>query len=120
MSKRAGIYNANVLRYVVLQTSMHVTVIEHRQQPSLNNTKQQPNNQLLIVATLLLNDIYYPVVDTALSEVDRPFGVANRNIMCGVGALTPGCGQFLEYSSITKFELEHIEGKTAEEPFRCQ
>src|SRR6218665_3813094 len=109
---------------------MHLTVIDHRQQPSLNK-KEQPNNQLLTLATLLLNDIYYPVVDTALSEVDRRFGVANRNIMCGIGALTPGSGQFNEYSSITKFaeqyksnvgdlapELKHIkriiERKTAD------
>jgi len=45
MSKRLGIYNANVLRYVVLYTSrpMHLTLIDHRQQPSLN----QKSNQLL-------------------------------------------------------------------------
>ena len=52
---------------------MHLTVIDHRQQPSLNKTKKQPNNQLLTLATLLLNDIYYSVIDTALSEVDRRF-----------------------------------------------
>src|SRR6218665_2097451 len=38
-----------------------------------------------------------------VSEVERRFGGANRNIMCGIGALTPGSGQFLEYSSISKF-----------------
>src|SRR6218665_589002 len=55
---------------------------------------------------------------------------ANRN-MCGIGALTPGSGQYLEYSFITKFaeqyksnvgdlalELKHIkrmiERKTAD------
>jgi len=75
--------------------SMYLTVIEHRQQPSLNETKQQPNNQLLTLATLLLNDIHYPVIDTALSEVDRRFGGANNNIMCDIGSLTPGSGQFL-------------------------
>src|SRR6218665_1371055 len=107
MSKLPGIYNANVLRYVVLQTSMHLTVIDHRQQPSLNKTKKQPNNQLLTLATLLLNDIYYPVIDTALSEVDRHFGGASTKIMCGIGALTPGSGQFLEYSSITKFAEQY-------------
>ena len=52
---------------------------------------------------MLLNDIYCPVIDTALSEVDRRFGGTNRNIMCGIGALTPGSDQFLEYSFITKF-----------------
>src|SRR6218665_1690921 len=104
MSKLPGIYNANVLRYLVLQTSMHLTVLDHRQQPSLNKTKKQPNNQLLTLATLLLNDIYYPVIDTALSELDRRFGGANSNIICGIGALIPGSDQFLEYSSlITKF-----------------
>jgi len=36
---------------------MHLTVIDYRQQPSLNQTKKQPNSQLLTVATLLLNDI---------------------------------------------------------------
>src|SRR6218665_4149627 len=77
-------------------------VIDHRQQLSLNKTKKQPSNQLLTLATLLLNDIYYPVIDTAPSEVDRRFGGANCNIMCGIGALTPGSGQFLEYPSITK------------------
>jgi len=75
---------------------MHLTVIDHCQQPSLNKTKRQPNKQLLTLATLLLNDIYYPVriVDTALSEVDRRFGVANRNIMCGIGVLTPALANF--------------------------
>src|SRR6218665_632794 len=58
---------------------MHLTVIDHRQQPSLNQTKKQPNNQLLILATLLLNDICYPVIGTALSEVDRRFGGANKH-----------------------------------------
>src|SRR6218665_3908310 len=84
---------------------MHLTVIDHRQQPNCNQTKGKPNNQLLTLATLglLSNDIYSPVIDTALSEVDRRFGGANKNIMCGIGALTPGSGQFLEYSSITKF-----------------
>src|SRR6218665_3416229 len=82
---------------------MHLTVIDHCQQPSLNKTKKQPNNQLLTSATLLLNDIYYAVIDTALSEVYRRFGVAKSNIMGGIGALTPSTGQFLEYSSITKF-----------------
>src|SRR6218665_3937459 len=82
---------------------MPLTVIDHPQQPSLNQTKKQPNNQLLTLAILLLNDIYYPVIDTALSEVDRRFDGANRNIMCGIGALTPSSGQFLEYSSIIKF-----------------
>src|SRR6218665_250403 len=87
---------------------MHLTVIDHRQQPSLNKTKTQPNNQLLTLTTLLLNDIYYPVIDTALSEVDRHFGGANSNIMCGIGALTPSSGQFLEYSSlITKFAEQY-------------
>jgi len=40
-----------------------------------------------------------------MSEVDRRFGGANRNIICGIGALTPSSGQFLEqaYSSMTKF-----------------
>src|SRR6218665_3561238 len=75
---------------------MHLTVIDHRQQPSLNKTKKQPNNQLLILATLLLNDIYYPVIDIALSAMDRRFGGANSNIMADIGALTPGSGQFLE------------------------
>src|SRR6218665_422838 len=107
MSKLPGIYNANVLRYVVLQTSMHLTVIDHHQQPSLNKTKKQPNNQLLTLATLLLNNIYYPVIDKALREVDRCFGRANSNIMCGIGALTPGSGQFLKYSSITKFAEQY-------------
>ena len=71
---------------------MHLTVIDHRQQPSLNKTKKQPNNQLLTLATLLLNDIYYPVIDTALCEVDRRFVGANSNSrpMYGIGALTPG------------------------------
>src|SRR6218665_3546648 len=80
---------------------MHLTVIDHRQQPSPNQTKKH----LLTLATLLLNDIYYPVIDIALplSEVDRRFGGSNRNIMCGIGALTPGSGQFQENSSITKF-----------------
>jgi len=64
-----------------------LTVIDHRQQPSLKQTKKQPNNQLLTLATLLLNDICHPVIDTALSEVDCRFGGANRNIMCGIGAL---------------------------------
>src|SRR6218665_3172733 len=82
---------------------MPLTVIDHPQQPSLNQTKKQPNNQLLTLAILLLNDIYYPVIDTALSEVDRRFDGANRNIVCGIGALTPGSDQFLEYSSIAKF-----------------
>src|SRR6218665_1102829 len=86
---------------------MHLTVIDHRQQPSLNKTKKQQNNQLLTLATLLLNDIYYSVIDTALSEVDRRFGGANSNSMCGIGALTPGSGQFLEYSSITKFAEQY-------------
>src|SRR6218665_2001687 len=88
---------------------MHLTGIDHRQQPNLNQTKRQPNNQLLTLATLglLLNDIYYPVIDTALSEVDRRFGGANKNIMRGIGALTPGSGQFLEYSSITKFAKQY-------------
>src|SRR6218665_1447501 len=88
---------------------MHLTVIDHRQQPSLNKTKKQPNNQLLCntLATLLLNDIYYPVIDTALSEVDRRFVGASSNIMRGIGALTPGCGQFLEYSSITKLAEQY-------------
>src|SRR6218665_2448706 len=86
---------------------MHLTVIDHRQQPSLNKTKKQPNSQLLTLATLLLNDIYYPVIDTALSEVYRRFGGANCNIMCGIGALTPGSGQFLEYSSIIKFAEQY-------------
>src|SRR6218665_1617980 len=85
---------------------MHLTVIDHRQQPSFNK-KEQPNNQLLTLATLLLNDIYYPVIDTALSEVDRRFGVANCNIMCDIGALTSGSGQFLEYSSIKKFAEQY-------------
>src|SRR6218665_2491036 len=51
---------------------MHLIVMDHRQQPSLNKTKEQPNNQLLTLATLLLNDIYYrpTVINTALSEVD--------------------------------------------------
>src|SRR6218665_606226 len=71
---------------------MHLIVIDHRQQPNLNKTKEQPNNQLLTLATLLLNDIYYQVVGTALSEVDRRFGGANSNIMCSIGALTPGSG----------------------------
>src|SRR6218665_2656432 len=86
---------------------MHLTVIDHRQQPSLNKTKMQPNNQLLTLATLLLDDIYYPVIDTVLSEVDGRFDGANNNIMCGIGALTPGSGQFLEYSSITKFAEQY-------------
>src|SRR6218665_45022 len=86
---------------------MHLTVIDHRQQPSLNKTKMQPNNQLLTLATLLLNDIYYPVIDTVLSEVDRRFGRAYSYIMCGIGALTPGSGQFLEYSAITKFAEQY-------------
>src|SRR6218665_3054123 len=86
---------------------MHLTVIDHRQQPSLNKTKKQPNNQLLTLATLLLNDIYYPVIGTALSEVDRRFGGANSNIMADIGALTPSSGQFLEYSSITKFAEQY-------------
>src|SRR6218665_1297538 len=86
---------------------MHLTVIDHRQQPSLNKTKKRPNNQLLTLATLLLNDIYYSVIDTGLSEVDRRFAGANSNIMCDIGALTPGSGQFLEYSSITKFAEQY-------------
>src|SRR6218665_2326361 len=86
---------------------MHLTVIDHRQQPSLNQTKRQRNNQLLTLTTLLLNDTYYPVIDTALSEVDRRFGGANSNIMCGIGALTPGSDQFLEHSSITKFAEQY-------------
>src|SRR6218665_446910 len=86
---------------------MPLTVIDHRQQPSLDQTKKQPNNQLLTLATLLLNDIYYPEIDTALSEVDRRFGGANRRIMCGIGVLTPASGQFLEYSSITKFAEQY-------------
>src|SRR6218665_973091 len=86
---------------------MHLTVIDHRQQPSLNKTKEQPNYQLLTLAILLLNDIYYPVIDTALSEVYRRFGVANSNIMSGIRALTPGSGQFLECSSITKFAEQY-------------
>src|SRR6218665_311479 len=86
---------------------MHLTVIDHRQQPSLNKTKKQPTYQLLTLATLLLNDIYYPVIDTALSEMDRRFGGANSNSVCGIGALTPGSGQFLEYSSITKFAEQY-------------
>jgi len=53
---------------------MPLTVIDHRQQRSLNQTKKQPNNQQLTLATLLLNDIYYPVIDTTLREVDRSFG----------------------------------------------
>ena len=51
MSKRPGIYNANVLRYVVLYTSMHLTVyglIDHRQKPSLN----QKSNQLLTLEVI--------------------------------------------------------------------
>src|SRR6218665_3348864 len=64
---------------------------------SIDRTEAPPD-----LATLLLNDIYYPVIDTALSEVERRFGGANRNSMCGIGALTPGSGQFLEYSSIKK------------------
>jgi len=59
------------------------------------------------LATFLLNDIYYPVIDTSLSEVGRRFGGANRNIMCGIGALAPGSGQFLEYSSVTKFAEQY-------------
>src|SRR6218665_3772406 len=86
---------------------MHLIVIDHRQQPNLNKTKEQPNNQLLTLATLLLNDIYYQVVGTALSEVDRRFGGANSNIMCAIGTLTPGSGQFLEYSSIKKFAEQY-------------
>src|SRR6218665_2172412 len=86
---------------------MHLTVIDHLQQPSLNQSKKNPNNQLLTLATLLLNDIYYPVIDTALSEVDRRFGGANCNIMCDIGALTSGSGQFLEYSFITKFAEQY-------------
>src|SRR6218665_535425 len=86
---------------------MHLTVIDHRQQPSLNKTKKQLNNQLLTIATLLLNDIYYPVIDAALSEVDRRFGGASSNVMCGIGALTPCSGQFLEYSSIAKFAEQY-------------
>src|SRR6218665_3941487 len=86
---------------------MHLTVIDHHQQPSLNKTKKQPNNQLLTLATLLLNNIYYPVIDKALREVDRHFGRANSNIMCGIEALTPGSGQFLKYSSITKFAEQY-------------
>src|SRR6218665_980807 len=88
---------------------MHLTVIDHRQQPNLNQTKRQPNNQLLTFATLglLLNDIYSPVIDTALSEVGRHFGGANKNIMCGIGAFPPGSGQFLEYSYITKFAEQY-------------
>src|SRR6218665_2589461 len=31
---------------------MHLTIIDHRQQPSLNQTKKQPNNQLLTLTTL--------------------------------------------------------------------
>src|SRR6218665_1676313 len=56
-------------------------------QPSLKKTKKHPKNQLLTLATLLLNVIYYPVIDTALSEADLRFGGANCNIMCGIGAL---------------------------------
>jgi len=75
---------------------MHLTVIDHRQQPSPNQTKKH----LLTLATLLLNDIYYPVIDIALSEVYHRFGLATTNIMCGIGALTPGSGQFLEYREL--------------------
>jgi|SRR6218665_2294892 len=86
---------------------MHLTVIDHRQQPILNKTKKQPINQLLTLATLLLNNIYYPIIVTALSEVDRRFGGANSNILCGIGALTPGSGQILECSSIAKFAEQY-------------
>ena len=93
---------------------MHLTAIDHRQQPSLNKTKMQPNNQLLTLATLLLNDIYYPVIDIALSAVDRRFSGANSNIMAAIGALIPGSGQFLEtYSSITKF-VEHYKSNVGD------
>src|SRR6218665_4085355 len=43
---------------------------------SIGRTEAPPD-----LATLLLNDIYYPVIDTALSEVERRFGGANRNIV---------------------------------------
>src|SRR6218665_3222048 len=36
----------------------------------------------------------------------RRFCGANRN-MCGIGALTPGSGQYLEYSFITKFAEQY-------------
>src|SRR6218665_2387207 len=86
---------------------MHLAVVDHCQQPSLSKTKKQQNNQLLTLAILVLNEIYDPVIDTALSEVDRRLGGANSNIMCGIGALTSGSGQFLKYSSITKFAEQY-------------
>ena len=94
MSKLPGIYNANVLRYVVLQTSMHLTVIDHHQQPSLNKTKKQPNNQLLTLATLLLNDIYYPVIDTVLSEVDRVLAEPTVTLCVALELLLPALVNF--------------------------
>jgi len=51
--------------------------------------------------------MYYPIIDTELSEVDRRFGGSNRNVMCGIRSLTPGSGQFLEYSSIKKFAEQY-------------
>jgi hypothetical protein len=50
--------------------------------------------------TFLANDIYYPVIDKAISEHDRRFTGANADIMRGIGALIPGTDSFLDTIAI--------------------
>jgi len=56
---------------------MRLTVIDHRQQPRLNQTKKQPNNQSLTLATLLLNDIYYPEIEAHFSKTHLVQAIIN-------------------------------------------
>lgn len=65
------------------------------------------------LATFLSNEIYYPVLDRALCELDRRFAGANMDILLGIGSLTPGADKFLDESLISPF-VQHYESNVAD------
>ncbi len=49
------------------------------------------------------SDVYYPLLDRSISELNRRFSEENQTIMRGISALTPGLGHFLDWSFISPF-----------------